>query len=162
MLQGVIDANTLLIQGGSSTWYTDDKGNLMFLSADNKSAMTLTGNGFAISNSKDEYGDWIWRTFGTGEGFTADVIVAGFLSADRILAGSITANKLSSDVGESLDMTSNVSVRSVVSDEAELAIIPLQEQIDRNQLANKTMIEQTKNGIEAYVTSSKLLEDNET
>lgn len=61
-LQGVIDANTLLITGGSSTWYTDDKGNMIFVSADGKSAMTLTGNGFAIQNQKDEWGEWVWRT----------------------------------------------------------------------------------------------------
>lgn len=123
-LQGVIDANTLLITGGSSTWYTDNNGNLMFVSADNKSAMALTGNGFAIANSKDEYGEWQWRTFGTGEGFVADLIVAGTIKADLIAAQSITANKLASDVGSSLDMSSNQSIRLIVSDETQLAMTP--------------------------------------
>ena len=61
-LEGVIDANALKIMGGSSTWYTDPNGNMVFESADGQSAMTITGNGFAISNAKDKYGDWIWRT----------------------------------------------------------------------------------------------------
>lgn len=61
-LEGKIDANKLLLSGGCSTWYTDDRGNIVFESGDGKSAMTLTGNGFCIANSKDEFGDWNWRT----------------------------------------------------------------------------------------------------
>jgi hypothetical protein len=61
-LEGKIDANKTMITGGSSTWWTDDRGNMVFVSADGNSAMTLTGNGFAIANSKDEWGDWNWRT----------------------------------------------------------------------------------------------------
>lgn len=61
-LEGKIDANKLLLMGGCSTWYTDDRGNIVFESGDGKSAMTLTGNGFCIANSKDEFGDWDWRT----------------------------------------------------------------------------------------------------
>lgn len=93
-LNGAIDASKTKIFGGNSTWYTDEAGNLMFVSADNTSAMTLTGNGFSIANSKDEWGNWNWRTFGTGDGFTADEIVAGFISADRIQANSISSYKL--------------------------------------------------------------------
>lgn len=36
------------------------------------------------------------------------------MSADRIEAGSITTNKLSAEVGEELDLSSNVSINSVV------------------------------------------------
>lgn len=111
-LQGVIDANTLLITGGSSTWYTDEKGNMVFTSADGKSAMTLTGNGFAIQNQKDEWGEWVWRTFGTGDGFTADLINAGTLNADRIRTGSITPIKASPDFGTYIDLTQNGAIIS--------------------------------------------------
>lgn len=114
-LQGKIDANTLKITGGSSTWYTDEKGNMVFVSANGENAMTLTGNGFAIANSKNKYGEWNWRTFGTGEGFTADEIVAGYLSADRIATNSITASHLSSNVGETLDLSSNVGITQTVT-----------------------------------------------
>jgi hypothetical protein len=40
-------------------------------------AMSIVNGMFAIANSKKENGDWNWRTFGTGEGFTADLINAG-------------------------------------------------------------------------------------
>ena len=117
-LEGRIDANKLLITGGSSTWYTDDKGNMVFESADGKQAMTLTGNGFSIANSKDQYGDWNWRTFGTGEGFTADLITAGTLEADRVIT-----NKLLARLGETLRIAadhviisdSSQSTESIVS-----------------------------------------------
>ena len=114
-LQGKVDANKVMITGGSSTWYTDDKGNMVFVSADGAGAMTLTGNGFAIANSKDEWGDWNWRTFGTSEGFTADEITTGYLSAERILAGSITAAHLDAGVGGELDISANKSLKLVVS-----------------------------------------------
>lgn len=54
---------------------------------------------------------------------TADEIIAGFLSADRIEAGSITVNKLNSDVASSLDLSSNESIRLIVEDiEEEIGI----------------------------------------
>ena len=93
-LKGAIDAARLAITGGASTWYTDERGNIVFESADHKTAMTLTGAGFAIANTKDEWGDYIWRSFGTGDGFTADEIIAGYISAELIEADSINGNKL--------------------------------------------------------------------
>lgn len=76
--------------------------------------MQLCGEGFMIANEKNDDGSWDWRTFGTGEGFTADLIVTGFLSADRIQAHSITANHLASDVGQSLDLSSNKTINLTV------------------------------------------------
>ena len=76
--------------------------------------MKLCGEGFMIANEKNDDGSWDWRTFGTGEGFTADLIVTGFLSADRIQAHSITANHLALDVGQSLDLSSNKTINLTV------------------------------------------------
>lgn len=44
-------------------------------------AMCLGTMGFMIANTKTVDGEWDWRTFGTGKGFTADEIVAGTLRA---------------------------------------------------------------------------------
>ena len=115
-LEGTIDANRLKITGGSSTWYTNEDGNMVFESADGTSAMMISGNGFAIASAKDKYGDWIWRSFGGGEGFTADEIVTGYLSAERIEAGSITTDKISSTFGETLDLTSNTGINLKIAD----------------------------------------------
>lgn len=113
-LEGTIDVLKNRLLSSSSSWYTDDEGNLIFESVTGQSAMMLTGEGFMIAAGKTDDGEWNWRSFGTGEGFTADAIVTGYLSADRIEAGSITTNKLSAEVGEELDLSSNVSINSVV------------------------------------------------
>ena len=110
----MIDVLKTRLSSSVSNWYTDDQGNLILESVNGKSAMQLCGEGFMIANAKTDDGKWDWRTFGTGEGFTADLIIAGFLSADRIQAGTITANKLASDVGQSLDLSSNTSIRMTV------------------------------------------------
>ena len=106
-LEGNIDVNRVFITGAASGWRTDANGNQIFESADGESAMMLTGRGFAISDSKNSSGDWIWRTFGTGHGFTADEITAGFLSAERIQAGTITVDKLENGWGATIDMSQN-------------------------------------------------------
>lgn len=40
-------------------------------------AIQLKGAGFRIANEKTSAGDWDWRTFGTGDGFTADLLNVG-------------------------------------------------------------------------------------
>lgn len=109
-LEGAINANKIYLTGGTSNWYTDDKGNIIFEASDGQSAMMLTGRGFCVSDQKDALGEWVWRTFGTGRGFTADEIVTGYLSAERIEAGSIQTDKLSSTVGNELEISSNKAV----------------------------------------------------
>lgn len=109
-LEGAIDTAKLKIFGGASTWYTDEMGNMVFVSADGTAAMTLTGNGFSIANSKDEWGEWNWRTFGTGDGFTADEITTGYLSAERIEAHSIGSGLLSNEINSQLESFSEALI----------------------------------------------------
>lgn len=80
-LQGIIDVNRNAMLSSMSNWGTDSSGNIVFTSQDGLSAMMLTGMGFMIANSRTLEGDWNWRSFGTGDGFTADVINAGTLNA---------------------------------------------------------------------------------
>jgi len=109
-LEGQINVLTNQIMSTVSNWYTDDRGNIMFLSEDGGSAMMLSGAGWMIASSKDDDGNWIWRTAATGEGLTADVITAGFISAERIESGSISTNKLEPNVGNSLVISGNPSI----------------------------------------------------
>ena len=53
-------------------------------------AMALGTQGFMIA-SEIKNGDWDWKTFGTGAGFTADLIIAGTLLADRIAGGTLSS-----------------------------------------------------------------------
>lgn len=101
-LSGQINILKNRLSSAVSSWYTDDRGNIIFENTNGRSAMMLTGDGFMIANGKTEDGEWNWRTFGTGEGFTADMIVTGFLSAERIETGSIGSGKLSKEVQDEL------------------------------------------------------------
>lgn len=116
VLEGAVDVLTNRLTSVSSNWATDEKGNILLTSLDGTSAMMLCGGGFMVANSKNPDGSWEWRTFGTGDGFTADMITTGFLSADRIQAYTITVDHLSSDVGTSLDLSSNNSIQLIVDD----------------------------------------------
>lgn len=55
-------------------------------------AIYIGAGKFAISNKKDSQGNFIWTTFGTGDGFTADVVNSGSINADLIKTGTINAN----------------------------------------------------------------------
>ena len=53
-------------------------------------AMCLGTMGFQIASQRTADGrDWDWKTFGTGQGFFADLIVAGTMLADRIRGGEL-------------------------------------------------------------------------
>lgn len=65
-LNGRIDILKNQLLSTVSNWYTDEQGNIMFEAADGGSAMMLCGAGFMIASSKDDNGEWVWRTFGTG------------------------------------------------------------------------------------------------
>lgn len=124
-LEGAINTLTSKMLSTSSNWTIDDQGNFMFTSLDGSSAMMLCGAGFMVASSKNADGSWRWRTFGTGEGFTADEITAGFINADRIEAGSITTSHLSADVGETLNISANVGMKNALlelKDEINLTI----------------------------------------
>jgi hypothetical protein len=84
-LGGVIDVlkNQLIASAAySNVQVVDDKG-LLFENINAQSpdygAMYLGPGIFAIANSKTADGNWEWRSFGTGNGFTADELVAGVL-----------------------------------------------------------------------------------
>ena len=112
-LKGHIEANTNLITNSISTFYTTPNGGMVWEAADQTGALMLTGNGLALASEKNSDGTWNWRTFSTGQGVTADEIVTGFLSAERIEAGTIQTEHLSPAVGETLDITANSTIADV-------------------------------------------------
>lgn len=109
-LEGTIDVMSNQITSSVSNWYTDASGNLVFESTNGLGAMMLSGEGYLIADGKDEDGNWNWRTAGTGRGLVADTITTGYLSSDRIEAGSIVTNKLAPEVGQELDIEGNGTI----------------------------------------------------
>lgn len=63
--------------------------------------------GIRFANSKLSNGEWEWRSAMTSDG----------ISGESIVTNSITANKLASDVGQYLDLSSNVGIKQSVSNE---------------------------------------------
>ncbi len=53
------------------------------------SALQLCSQGFRIASTTKADGSWDWRTFGTGSGFTADLITAGTINAGLVKAGTL-------------------------------------------------------------------------
>lgn len=99
-LQQVMDSmNAQFNLAGNSYIHTSFEHGLIFgsvpLDADGRSttgkgsAMQLCSQGFRIASGCKADGSWDWRTFGTGAGFTADLITVGTLMGDLIKAGTI-------------------------------------------------------------------------
>lgn len=99
-LQQVMDAmNTQFNMSGSSYTFTSFEQGIIYASVPmdangrsttgKGSAMQLCSQGFRIASGCKADGSWDWRTFGTGAGFTADLITVGTLMGDLIKAGTI-------------------------------------------------------------------------
>lgn len=74
-------------------------------------AIQLKGAGFRIANSKTSTGEWNWRTFGTGDGFTADLLNVGTIRGGanywNLESGDLSFSKgsISDAWGNSWNMT---------------------------------------------------------
>lgn len=99
-LQQVVDAmnNQFNMSGSSYTFTSFEQGTIYAsvpMDANGRSttgkgsAMQLCSQGFRIASGCKADGSWDWRTFGTGAGFTADLITVGTLMGDLIKAGTI-------------------------------------------------------------------------
>lgn len=94
-IAGIIDATKAKLQAQKDIATQQDVRAILFEDLDRNSptygAMCLGTMGFQIANVRTEDNrDWKWRTFGTGEGFAADLIVVGKMLFDRISGGTLT------------------------------------------------------------------------
>ena len=96
-LEGSINNALNSIFGGNGTMEIID-GTIMFrdgaTDAVSTMAMRINFAGLAIADSKKSDGSWDWKTFGTGQGFTADYMTTGTLSAITIDGVTITATDI--------------------------------------------------------------------
>lgn len=72
---------------GGYTYLTEGDGIIVYDKPKDKNptmAIQLKGGMIRIANEKLPNGDFNWRTFGTGDGFTADVITAGILKGGKV------------------------------------------------------------------------------
>jgi hypothetical protein len=89
-IQYMIDLLKTQLAATTSGFYTDANGNYIWENTAQTKALKLGAGIFALANSKTG-GEYDWRTFGTGDGMTADEILAGTLRAGIIFAGTLSA-----------------------------------------------------------------------
>jgi phage minor structural protein len=68
---------------------TDAAGNILIENPAKTMALKLGAGIFAIANSRLGDGSYDWKTFGDGNGFTADLMTAGTLQAGIVFAGTL-------------------------------------------------------------------------
>lgn len=108
-------------------------------------AMNINGRGFRLASSLASDGQWDWRTFGTGDGFTADLINAGTLNANLIRAGLLTdakgINRWDMESGEfALASTVKVggkTVSAIAESAASSAVGDLDEELTQREIFNR-------------------------
>ena len=156
ILEGAIDVLKTRLLSTVSNWQTDANGNIVMTSLDETSAMMLCGSGFMCANTKTEDGAWNWRTFGTGDGFTADMIVTGYLNAERIEARSITVDRLSPNVGSELDLSGNTAIELV---DGKISLVVSEDSTIDGEDPSKSELVLTENMVSAISDSIELIAD---
>ena len=140
---------------------------------ENPTKVTYLGAGkVLIADEKGSDGNWKWKTAIDGTG----------ISGSELLTNSVTANKLASDVGQSLDLSSNEYIQSIVSNNSDISeevykkiselnnlledkisestINSLLEEINNQLNVNSTKINQNENKLEIEFNSIKAEVDN--
>lgn len=90
-LEGEINAlKNELIAGSGTVTITEENG-ILIESADKTKALRLLGGMLALADEKDAItGEYNWSSFGTGEGFLADLVQTGFIRFERAKGGTLT------------------------------------------------------------------------
>lgn len=113
-IQGLIDGVKAQMRAQSSAARKSNVRAVLFEDLDEQSptygALCLGTMGFQIASKRTVDGrEWDWRTFGTGQGFVADLIVAGTMFADRIRGGELMSeNYIEGLEGFKLDLNKGI------------------------------------------------------
>lgn len=111
--------NTTMNVTGGYTYMEPGEGIITYDRArddDPTMAIQITGAGFRIANSKNSQGEWNWRAFGTGDGFTADEMIAGTLNAQLVDVINLNADNINSGTLDS----ERIAARSITVAQTEL------------------------------------------
>ena len=117
-IQGIINGVNAQMRAQTSVAEKQNVRAIIFEDLDpespNYGAMCLGTMGFQIASKRTADGrDWDWSTFGTGQGFFADFIVAGTMLADRIKGGTLIlgGEENGDGIAQILDGDGNVIVQ---------------------------------------------------
>ena len=138
-------------------------------------AIQLKGGAIRIANSKKSDGSWNWTTFGTGDGFTADKIIAGILQGGKVRwnleDGTFLIGNSISDYSFYWD-GSTLHVKDVDIDLTNNSVVKnMNQNIDKNnediKKANdaitqtQTSVQVLKDSISSKVSKTEILSDKE-
>lgn len=71
-----------------------------------------------IANRKKSDGSWQWSTFGTGDGFVADMITSGHINSNLISAGSIVSSHIASSAIKAVNIAGNTITGAEIASNA--------------------------------------------
>lgn len=88
-IEGIIqELNDRINDNGGYTYISEDgEGIITYdkpIDQNPTKAIQIKGGSFRIANNKNPDGTWNWRTFGDGNGFVADLIIAGVLQGGKV------------------------------------------------------------------------------
>lgn len=90
-LEGEINALKNEIIAGTGTVTITETNGILIETVDKTKALRLLGGMLALADEKDPItGEYNWRSFGTGEGFLADLVQTGFIRFERAKGGQLT------------------------------------------------------------------------
>lgn len=156
-IAGIINAGKASLRAQKTVAEKQDVRAILFEDLDTSSptygAMCLGTAGFEIANERTADGkDWDWSTFGTANGFTADLITAGTLSAINITGSNISGSTLLSTSDDSIVLISDGIVRITTKEEAQLGIFEVANE-DNNRRSYMTGGTVVCEGVDGNTTS---------
>ena len=169
----VINSLNDAFKTASSYGHFDPATGLTFMdSPDSKTAkwaMNLGSMGFRIASGKTANGEWDWRTFGTGSGFTADELNAGtlrggssfwnletgYLNIGNKLIFDPVGGNFSLGVGTVTTDAIDQSYRDAVQNQIDATKTGLQEEINTTKTGLENTIDATKTGLTKDIATTK-------
>lgn len=139
--------NTEMNKTGGFVYWDEDEGITVYdKKRENNPTMAiqLKGAGFRIANSKKANGDWDWRTFGTGDGFTADLLNVGTIRCGENLI-NLETGLISLKNGTIQDLLSN-NYWNLGTGEFRLAY--------NTHIGDKTVHEYVEDGIDDFISAT--------
>ncbi|MGP1569052.1 MAG: phage tail spike protein [Peptoanaerobacter stomatis] len=132
---GNLNTSKTLISNTTGTVALDSNGLLIHdqpTEANSTWAMRLNSTGFMIANSKLPDGNWHWRTFGTGAGFTADSLVAGIIKGLEIQGVNILGSTITGGTINGV----NINGSTMVSGNTNSSVIIGQDGFETKRIIN--------------------------
>lgn len=134
-IAGTVNTSQTLVSNANGTVTVDSNGILIHDQPNEQNstwAMRLNSAGFMIANGRNNDGSWNWRTFGTGAGFTADLITAGIIKGLEIQGVNILGSTITGGTVNGV----NINGSTMVSGNTNSSVIIGQDGFETKRIIN--------------------------